>query len=69
MNMIKTVKHEYDKNSKARIWEKIEKQKYKNNEIYVYGNDEIKYVDIIIIKNNSWIIIKLYKSCRKLLIS
>ena len=51
MNMIKTVKHEYDKNSKARIWEKIEKQKYKNNEIYVYGNDKIKYLDIIIKKN------------------
>ena len=37
---------------KAWIWEKIVKQKYKNNEIYVYGNDVIKYLDIIIIKNN-----------------
>ena len=67
--MKKTVKHECEKNCKARIWEKIEKQKYKNNEIYVYGNDKIKYLDIIIIKNNLWIIIKLYKSCRKLSVS
>ena len=69
MNMKKTVKHEYEKNSRAWIWEKIVKQNYKNNEIYVYGNDKIKYLDIIIIKNNLWIIIKLYKSCRKLSVS